>query len=288
MGNQGGNGYVLSTKVTLNKGDTLSVEVGNIGQIRGDSESYAGGSSKLYLNGELVLQAGGGTGGYSYAICDKAAPLSGRLVIAAGEGGADGYVTYHTCTAQGPCYVAYYNAICYHYPASAIIESWSPDSLYGQGCYHCSWTSGPGTICNRIITPDMACHGYPVAGDATIRGVYSHHADPHSVEHFVGHGVQSATPIYSGMSPSGWNHVCGHSSGDLIELVDATPGSCFMQPGLAVTQELASSGNGYFIIRLAERQNLMYKNVTSRYLSYNNVPCYLVILDDTVVYYKRR
>lgn len=82
-----------------------------------------------------------------------------------------------------------------------------------------------------------------------------------------------------------WTHlVCGLDDSPVV----GDPQPCSWRSGLVVTQELTNAGTGYFIIRLAERQNMLYRNVTSRYLSYNDVPCYLVILDDTVVYYKRR
>lgn len=107
-GRQGGNGYVVSAKLRLEKGTVLSWTTGGKGAIaKAGTTSRGGGQSTLSINGTVVWVAGGGVGA-TPAYNETARTVTEcSMAIAGGEsGGRDGYVQYHTCSnsPSAPCY----------------------------------------------------------------------------------------------------------------------------------------------------------------------------------------
>lgn len=230
------------------------------------SVSKAGGSSSMYINGNLELTAGGGTGGYNYDMCDKAKPTSSQLTIA---GCPAGWVTYHTHAGTagtvGGCY-AYtrhtHTDHCAHHTCGNWMRDLGSESdghggeKIKQECSRCGNT--------RYIT---------TSGGADLNH-YNNRCDRVIYE-------CGSRPLNSNIQLT-----CGKSNGQTITLVSATPGACF---GSFTSQQLNNTGHGKFTIRLAEQQNLYYDSRVVEYnrLSYANLPVILVLNDNTVVYFKR-
>lgn len=83
-------------------------------------------------------------------------------------------------------------------------------------------------------------------------------------------------------------HTCGHNSGDVIQLVPANPGTNYWTPEWQpASVSLSNSGAAYCTIRLANTNGVLYNNVVAGAPYYLNNKCNLIVLDNTVCYYKR-
>lgn len=146
----GGPGYVVSVTRRLNYGDRIKFSV--YGEPGNTSYSVAGKSSRMYLNGSEILRAGGGTGGYSYSMCNKAVQTSAPVTIAGGEGGSNGSITYHTCSTSPnqPCYtqVAHTHS---HAKGCSSHQCGSHDNSCGHGTHSGSGLEGGSGYCHHTI-----------------------------------------------------------------------------------------------------------------------------------------
>lgn len=186
----GGPGYVVTTTRRFSYGDRIKFVTyrapGNT------SSSVAGKSSRMYLNGTEILRAGGGTGGYSYSMCNKNVQVSAPVTIAGGEGGSNGSVTYHTCSVSPnqPCY-------------TQVAHSHS----HAKGC-----------ASHQCGSHDGSCgHGHQ-AGSG-LEGVDSGESG------YCHHTIWDCNKKWD------YPHTCGHNSGDQLSYIAATPGTCYGATG---------------------------------------------------------
>lgn len=85
-----------------------------------------------------------------------------------------------------------------------------------------------------------------------------------------------------------WELTCGYTHGQIIGAgAAAVPGQCYFAPGYQPSATLTHQGNGHFSLRLAEQDGLYYLNNVARTNYYLNDRANLVLLENTVVYYKR-
>lgn len=212
--------------------------------------SRGGGKSILSLNGNQLWVAGGGVGATpAYSETARTVTTCSMVIVGGDSGGSDGYVQYHTCSSSP-------NAPCYSQVPHSHKSS-CPSKHCGKP------VSGIGPDGHGGSCPD----GHPNVGWQDPSTSYCHH------------GVITCT--------TKWDiaHTCGKRSGQVTNLVNATPGSC---SGNFTSQSLSNSGTGYFSIKLADRAGLAYANTITKSPYYKNTLCNLIIRDDTVVYYKRR
>lgn len=247
-GRQGGNGYVVSAKLSLKKGDVLSWTSGTKGAVsKAGTTSRGGGKSILSLNGNQLWVAGGGVGATpAYSETARTVTTCSMVIVGGDSGGSDGYVQYHTCSSSP-------NAPCYNLTTclgnklvggkdvyALLLEDWVDGDTH--------WERNRCRVCGKQWVNEF--------------------------------GLDIGCPNVNVIM-----HTCGKSSGQVTNLVNATPGSC---SGNFTSQSLSNSGTGYFSIKLADRAGLAYANTTTRSPYYKNTLCNLIIRDDTVVYYKRR
>ena len=217
--------------------------------------------SKLYLNDELIWVVGGGTGAVpSYDQSPKTV-TSCDMTILGGQGntnGSNGYIRYHTCggssSQQGICYNEY------HYVEPEIITT-CPDGYYHDDAWEThGWHS---------TSKCSACWADLPRG-------------------FYGTGWGHTGAMHSCGGRSYWSKNCGYNSGDVVSQVAAQPGACWFKSGYTPTsQSLSCTGNGKFSVKLCDHDGLSYLNTKVQVPNYLNIKCNLIILDDTVVYYKR-
>ena len=91
----GGSGYAWKGRVTLNEGDVVTIEVGQGGH-DGSIAGEDGGTTSLYVNGELIQCAVGGHGAYFSGEARMGSQFTDSLAIggdgASGGGSSDGDV----------------------------------------------------------------------------------------------------------------------------------------------------------------------------------------------------
>lgn len=236
----GGAGYTLTKTVRLQYGDIVTLLVPNRPVAVSAQNMPGGNRAELYINGNLVWIAGGGTGAIPvYAASDRRVVTSTALTIQGGNGsskGSNGYVTYHTCDSSKP-------GQCYSQVSHS--HSHSTCSHHQCGVEHCTR------------------HGNPVSS-------YCHYT-------YYDCGIRYDYP-----------HTCGHNPGDVIQLVPASPGTNYWvtdwQPDSVA---LSNGGDAFCSISLANTNGVLYKNVTAKLPYYLNSKCNLIVLDNTVCYYKR-
>lgn len=249
-GRQGGNGYVVSAKLRLEKGTVLSWTTGGKGAItKAGTTSRGGGQSTLSINGTVVWVAGGGVGATpAYNETARTVTECSMAIVGGESGGRDGYVQYHTCS-NSP------NAPCYSQVPHTHTRN-CPSHQCGKP------VGGVGADGHGGACPD----GHPNVGFQEGAG-YCHF------------GIIDCSQQ--------WDiaHTCGKNTGQVTAISNATPGRC---SGNFTSQSLSNSGAGYCSVKLADRAGLAYDNKVVSLPHYKSTICNLIIRDDTVVYYKRR
>ena len=277
----GGYGYTCSTVLRFNKGDTITVSTPNKPNDTGTSPS-GGKKATIKKNGSLILVAGGGAASISRT---HATAGVNSITTGGGEGytnGSNGYATVHWCP----------NKTTTIYTTSAPTEcySWSthnakhhthhkPDGVtcpsHQTTCTHSCWVhdSTPRDDCGTILTKCSIGHIRPNGPSATTCG-------EHYTEYTCGSpaNTQTYTPT-------------GHD-GEIRSSSNAQPGSNY---GFSTPGSLTNAGHAKCTIRLAEQyenvsgknDGMTYSGAYVKYPQYNDRPCYLILKDDTVAYFKR-
>lgn len=292
--NSGGPGYTLTKTVRLNYGDEVKVELPTAPSYSqsGSVLTIPGGSpAKLWINGTLYWSAAGGQGKLNSTIAPNGVTT---VKIQSGNGTDNGnYNTYavHWHSGNGVSGASHSNSFPELYglsdPGGCYVGSHVHDS-YG---YTCPRTNCPSTDFTRTYHHHCDQDEY-ATWVCNICGVEYHKGGKYAdgdADCSEPTGCSNWGYSCGNMPHNIWNLGCNTQQGQILGYTGSQqPGTCYTidSPSAALT----STGNAYFTIKLAETETLFYKNVKvpKGDLRYLNNYADLVILDNTVCYFKRR
>lgn len=229
--------------------------------------------STLKVNGTVVLVAGGGAG--AIPVNTGGSPY----VLQGGQGspnGEDGYVKYHDHTGQQTP-----PSGCWRYTKHSHTDScpWHECGGYRDVIGHDFMGNDPNTGNSSLHYRCINC------GDEGHKTV-SHGSE---LRGWNSRCNKKFHDCYDSPKNKDSRLMCGKTEQTIDDKVDAKPGTCYVADGWQpVDASLSVTGNGNFSIKLAEKQGVFFYNTTLSSPYWNNQLCNLIILDDTVVYYKRR
>ena len=271
----GGCGYTVSKIIRLNYGDTVKFVVGTKPSgytTSGDTVTVPGGNAtRMYVNGTLVLCAGGGASTAS----GKATSGINRIVACGGDGepaGSNGSYTVHWCANK-----------------DTIYQLGQPDECHTVGTH--THHKPDGVTCPSTM---VTCHAGPAIanmGDAP-QGILGKCTNGHVTTH--GEGWTDCGETYRrwdcGKPNNTWAYNHSAADGDVRLVSEALPGTC-----LGATGSLTNTGDGSAVIQLANQyenvsgknDGMQYSNTYVKCPKYSEYTCNLIIKDNVVCYFKR-
>ena len=300
-GDSGGKGNTLTSTIRLHYNDTIKFVLSDKPS-RSKSGSNmtipGGGAGKFYINGNLVLVAGGG----GATVTKKTAPSDIlKVYVYNGDGeSAGGNNVYDVHWHNGDTNVSS--------TFSSPKKQYADPNAEGYTCY-------TGVHEHHYIEE---CHERHACGGSIVQtrvkedpieGSSGEHTDRYEIDYkctscgaggtAVGIGSHPSTPTTCGnircydhiASKAGKNKWTLHNvkHGQIMNVSDGATGANTIASGYTATSANNNTGAGTFTVELNEQQGLYYQNtqVKRDKFEYLNSKVYLLVTDNTVVYYRR-
>lgn len=304
----GGYGYTLTKTVRLQYGDVICIHTPEkpTGYTTSGSTITvpAGNDAQLYVNDTLVWTAGAGAA----LVTNNIAPNGITSVSAQGSTARNYNVHWHS--GNGKSGATHSNTFPTVYAAS------SPGGCYGgighthDALFPCSWRYTKHTHtghCAYVRIDTIECtsrhNGMSYFRCTACGAEYSHYDGgassgwgwgycdcPASYEYNCAGELNDGHQYTCGSPVNTWGLKCGYSQGQIVGINNDNGNchACYYASGWnPATATLSNTGATKFSIRLVEQHTTAYTNTTVRAPYYLNDKANLMILDNTVCYFKR-
>lgn len=282
--------------IDLNKGDILAFSCGQVGGKNLESSSItinSGDKSLLYLNGDIIVSVRGGT-----ATIKEGAIVSDRNLSLAVASAVTGSIHYHSKSSGTMAYNDTTTCIystsnpggCFK-PAGHTHDATGSCSRYAAYRHECN--SGCRQVEKKHYTEhtevwfDAECScGGCWNEKKTYEYSHSTYEWEHSSNQVFSHWVYNC-----GSPTNTWTIQCGKNHGGIYGLSSITNNEVTTLEGIlqnATTKSESNEGAGSLSIFLNDHSNLVYNSgAVKADPTYLDGAVDMVIVDDTVVYYKR-